>query len=297
MASLKAQFNVPSPLVQIHDPNAAQRGIEVWVKRDDLIHPQISGNKWRKLRYNIQYIQKHKINRIITFGGAYSNHLFATAAAGKIFGIETLGIVRGEELIGDNPTLQFCQRMGMHLVYISREDYRNKNSREFLDRLENNYPRSYIIPEGGANDLAVYGAREITQEITVDFDIICCSVGTGTTLAGIVQGLSAEQIAIGFSSLKGGAFLFDQVSHFIKEKARLRQFSIQTDYHFGGYAKTQPELLDFMQEFLWRHNIQLDQVYTGKLFYGIWDLIHQGYFKKGSRIVLVHSGGIQNETI
>jgi 1-aminocyclopropane-1-carboxylate deaminase len=285
-------FCIPSPLQRLLDPEIAGFGVEIWVKRDDLIHPQISGNKWRKLKYNIEIAKKEGYAKILTFGGAFSNHIYATAAAGQILGLHTIGIIRGERVEPLNSTLAFAESVGMELHFIDRETYRQKNSQDQLDSYQKSFSPVYIIPEGGANSSGVKGCEEIVDEIQIPFNYICCACGTGTTLSGIINSLSPFQKAIGFPVLKGGEFLHDEIVKQLK-CPKISNFHLETDYHFGGYAKWNAELESFMERFEKVNLFRLEPVYTGKLFYGLYDLIKKGYFPKGSRIVAVHTGGLR----
>jgi 1-aminocyclopropane-1-carboxylate deaminase len=289
-------FLLPSPLQQLFDEKLA--GVHLWVKRDDLIHPQISGNKWRKLKYNFLEARKLDKTTILTFGGAFSNHIHATAAAGKLLGFQTIGIIRGEKCT--NPTLQFAEECGMKLFFISRDEYRHKNETFVLEKIKTWVAADFfLIPEGGANDLGIQGCTEILPEINMDFDYVCCPVGTGTTLSGINATLQNHQKSLGFSALKlsktektfGLAEDFEFVKDFSAPFAA--KFALVADYHFGGYAKTMPQLFEFIHYFEQKHGFQLEQVYTGKMFFGIYDLIEKGFFKKGETIVALHTGGLQ----
>ncbi|MBC5775993.1 1-aminocyclopropane-1-carboxylate deaminase/D-cysteine desulfhydrase [Pontibacter sp. KCTC 32443] len=284
-----------APLQQLQHPLLQEHELTLWVKREDLLHPHISGNKWRKLKYNLQEAKAQVKETILTFGGAYSNHIAATAAAGAEFGFKTIGIIRGEEHLPLNPTLQFATQQGMELQYISREAYRQKNEPAFLTELATKYNQPYIVPEGGTNQLAVKGCTEIIEDIPIDFDVICCASGTGGTIAGIIAGLAGERQVLGFPALKGGAFLKEEIEQLVYTYSgqHYQNWQLITDYHFGGYAKIKPELLEFIREFQEQHQIPLEPVYTGKMFYGIFDLISKGYFPKGTRIVAVHTGGLQ----
>lgn len=283
------------PLTEIHSLLLNEKQIRFFVLRLDTIHPFISGNKWFKLKYNLQAAREQNKNTLLTFGGAYSNHIAATAAAGKEFGFETVGIIRGEELAFEkqrkkNPVLKFASDCGMKLKFISRENYRQKNiPGEFVER--NN---SYFLPEGGTNELAVKGCSEILSLIDIPFDYVCCATGTGGTLAGIISSLKKNQTAIGFPVLKGGKFLKNDITKLLLrfQVASLTNWEINTGYHFGGYAKKNPELLHFISGFQSTHNIPLDFVYTGKLFYGIFDLLKKNYFRKGATIMAIHTGGV-----
>lgn len=272
-----------------------ERGVEVWVKREDLLHPHISGNKWRKLKYNLQEAQRQGHHTLLTFGGAYSNHIAATAAAGQAYGLRTIGIIRGEEHLPLNPTLALATETGMALHYISREKYRLKDEPAFLAALKEQFGQVYFLPEGGTNLLAVKGCTEIVQDIDMAYDYICCAMGTGGTLAGIVAGLAGQQQVLGFPALKGGDFLKEEVQQLVQAYSgeTYTNWQLITDYHFGGYAKAKPELLTFMEQFKQQHGIQLEPIYTGKMLFGLFDLITKGYFEAGSRIVAVHTGGLQ----
>lgn len=271
-------------------------GITLTLKREDLIHSHIAGNKWRKLKYNLLAARQDKQQVLLTFGGAYSNHIAAVAAAGQEFGFKMVGIIRGEELAthgGHNPTLQAALNNGMQLHFVSRTQYRLKNSPEFIDTLQQRFGSFYLIPEGGTNALAIRGCEEIlTESDKQDFDYVCCAVGTGGTLAGIINSSTTRQQVIGFSALKGG-FLVDEVNQWLGRPPIKANWRINTDYHFGGYAKTSPALFDFIRTFMQQTGIQLDPVYTGKMLYGVFDLIQLGYFPANSRILAIHTGGIQ----
>jgi 1-aminocyclopropane-1-carboxylate deaminase/D-cysteine desulfhydrase-like pyridoxal-dependent ACC family enzyme len=284
-----------TPLQKIQHPLLQERQVALYIKREDLLHPEISGNKWRKLKYNLQEAKRLQHHTLLTFGGAYSNHIAATAAAGKAYGFATIGIIRGEEHLPLNPTLRFATSCGMQLQYISREKYKQKADPAFLQELSEQYGGPYILPEGGTNSLAVKGCTEIVQDIAIGYDYVCCASGTGGTLAGIIAGLAGEKQVLGFPALKGGAFLEEDIKQLVYSYSS-RDFSnwrLITDYHFGGYAKVKPELLAFMQAFQHQHHIPLDPIYTGKMLYGLFDLIRKGYFPKSSRIVAIHTGGLQ----
>ena len=286
---------IPSPLEAINYPLFAEKQIHVYVKRDDLIHAEISGNKWRKLKYNLIAAKAQKINTILTFGGAYSNHISATAAVGKKFYFKTIGIIRGEETLPLNPTLLQAEKDGMRFLYVSRTDYRKKHTSEFIDKLKEKLGNFYIIPEGGGNKLGVKGCNDIVHEIDIDFNHILTDCGTGATLAGICEVLKANQKAIGIPVLKGGEFIKDEVKMWLGDACARTEsrYSLETGYHFGGYAKYKPKLIEFMRDFYTQTNIKTDPIYTGKLFYALVDLAKKDYFKRGSTIVVVHTGGLQ----
>lgn len=260
-----------------------------------MIHPHISGNKWYKLYYNLLEAKKLKTDPLLTFGGAYSNHIYATAAAGKEFNFKTIGIIRGEEHLPLNPTLQFAKECGMEINYVDRSKYRNKTDTNFIKELKNKYGKFYLLPEGGTNALALKGCSEIIDTINIEFDYICTPCGTGGTLAGLICGLNPTQKAIGFSVLKGGAFLLDDVKKHIQNYNgnEYKNWNINLDYHFGGYAKLTKELISFIQEFEKEFKIPIEPIYSGKMFYGLFDLIKKGAFKKEKTIIALHTGGLQ----
>lgn len=266
-------------------------GIEVYVKREDVLHSEISGNKFRKLKYNLIEARTLGFTKLLTFGGAYSNHIAAAAAAGKEFGFETIGIIRGEELQEkylENPTLKKASENRMQFEFVTRTQYRDKNNAEFLNQLKEKFSDFYLIPEGGTNELAVKGCKEILTDDDKVFDFICCAVGTGGTISGIINSLKPHQKAIGFPALKG-----DFLTEDIQKYAENSQWNLVTDYHFGGYAKLNDELKQFMKQFFKKYLISLDPVYTSKTFFGVIDLISKGYFKPDSKILIIHTGGLQ----
>ena len=232
---------------------------------------------------------------MLTFGGAWSNHIYATAAAGKYFGFNTIGIIRGEASKPLNPTLQFAHDCGMHIEYMERKHYRNKTSPHIIEQLHARHGDFYLIAEGGSNHLALAGCAEIVTDINIPFDMISVACGTGATLAGMVSALIDKQSAIGFAVLKGADFLEQDVARMLEESGHTAtdNWRIETGYHFGGYAKTSSELFAFIRQFSTEHGIELDAVYTGKMFFGLFDLIRQGAFARGTRIIAVHSGGTQ----
>ena len=261
------------------------------VKREDRIHPQVSGNKFRKLKYNLAQAKSELKETLLTFGGAFSNHILAVAAAGKESGFNTIGVIRGEELenkVDSNPTLKFAKKCGMVLKFVTREDFRNKTADCFIKDLKEEFGDFYLIPEGGTNDLAIKGCEEILIKGDFDFDYICCSVGTGGTISGIINASKPHQTILGFPALKGD-FLQEEISKF----AINSNWKLVTDYHFGGYAKINAELISFINQFKRDHEIPLDPVYTGKLMFGVLDLLKKGYFPEDSTILVIHTGGLQ----
>lgn len=255
------------------------------------MHPYISGNKFRKLKYNVQKAIEIGSELLITFGGAYSNHILATAAAGKEYGIATLGVIRGEELeskVSENPTLSLANEFGMQFLFVSREVYSKKEEASFIEDLIKKYKKSYILPEGGTNDLAIKGCEEILIEEDASFDYVCCAVGTGGTISGIINTSKEHQKIIGFSALKGD-FLSDVIRKFVSKS----NWYINNEYHFGGYGKVTNELITFLNNFYNSTSIPLDPIYTGKMVYGIFDMIQKNKFPENSKILLIHTGGLQ----
>ncbi|MBD2344761.1 1-aminocyclopropane-1-carboxylate deaminase/D-cysteine desulfhydrase [Anabaena subtropica] len=293
---------LPPPTQQIISEIASSAGVEMYVLRLDLMHPLVNGNKWYKLKYNLLEAKDKGYTTLLTFGGAYSNHIFATAAAGKLLGFHTIGVIRGEEILPLNSTLNFAVKQGMQLVYVDRETYRQRNSAVLQGDLKKRFGEVFIIPEGGSNLNGVRGCTEILKTTTQVFDTVCLACGTATTLAGITLTLSSHQRVLGFPVLKNGSFLAQDINNYVKNYLTTglsvvysppTSWELLCDYHFGGYAKVKNELLLFSQEFTQTHNIPLDYVYTAKMFYGVMDLLKQRYFTKGDRILLIHTGGLQ----
>lgn len=279
--------------MQIFNQNimSFKKGISLFIKREDLLHPYISGNKFRKLKYNLIEAKILSNNTLLTFGGAFSNHILAVAAAGKENGFKTIGIIRGEELrakISDNPTLAKAQEFGMVFEFVSRENYRNKNNPDFIEKLTEKFGDFYLIPEGGTNEFAVKGCQEILTEDDADFDFICCAVGTGGTISGIIKSSKDCQKILGFPALKG-----DFLKEDIRKFANKDNWELITDYHFGGYAKIDEKLIHFINDFYIKYNIPLDPIYTSKMTFGVIDLIEKEYFPPKSKILLIHTGGLQ----
>jgi 1-aminocyclopropane-1-carboxylate deaminase len=281
---------------QISLPILEEKKVELFIKREDLIHPFVSGNKFRKLKYNLHEAKKLKKKSLLTFGGAYSNHILATAVAGKLEGFKTFGIIRGEELgknitktLEENATLREAHEHGMKFHFVSRELYRQKSSFGFIEKMKNKWGDFYLIPEGGTNFLAVDGCQEILTKEDSEFDFICAAVGTGGTISGLIKSLKKHQKVIGFPALKGN-FLSEEIKKYIVKKHNWR---LQKEYHFGGYAKFTDELIEFINNFKQETGILLDPVYTGKMIFGILDLIKKDTFVEGSKLLAIHTGGIQ----
>ncbi|MVM32763.1 pyridoxal-phosphate dependent enzyme [Spirosoma sp. HMF4905] len=296
-------FPADSPLQVLDNPFPEPVNIRLVLKRDDLLHPLVSGNKWRKLKYNLLAAREQGFTTLLTFGGAYSNHLSATASAGQAFGFQTIGVVRGEELatMPLNRTLAFCKSCGMHLHFVNRAEYRCKEDPDFLAYLVHQFGPCYRLPEGGTNELAIEGTAEIIPEIVEQLgyvpDYVCCPVGTGGTVAGLAQSAPAETSILGFMALKGidWANLQPGPSGFAARQAEVLPKLIQ-DYHFGGYAKTTPELIQFIRSFEQKTGVFIEQIYTGKMLYGIYDLARKGFFQDEATVVAVHTGGLQGRS-
>lgn len=286
------ELRLPSPVDEIEDERTQRAGARVLLKRDDLIHPEVSGNKWRKLKYNIEAARRRGARTLLTFGGAYSNHVVATAAVGARLGFETIGVIRGEEHVPLNPHLQFAVSRGMRLSYLDRSTYREKTSEAVIEGLREEFGDFYLIPEGGSNAEAVRGCAELAAEIDASVDVVMCAVGTGGTLAGLAGGLGSDQSAIGVPVLKGGGFLEDDIVR-LQEQVygeRVGSWRLVLVYHFGGYAKRPPELDAFIDDFEQRHGLRLDWVYEAKMMFALFDLIERDEFHRGTTIMAVISG-------
>jgi len=269
-----------------------EAGIRFLVKREDLNHPVISGNKWWKLKYNLESAQKQGAGTLLTLGGAYSNHVVAVAEAAACIGMKSIGIIRGENREPLNPALRFAQSRGMHLHYVSRDLYRQKADSAFIEELHRQFGAFFLIPEGGSNELAVQGTREWGEKLVreIDFDVVGLAVGTGGTLAGIIQALRQDQQAIGISVLKGGDFLKEEVRKWIGNQTN---WAIETRFHFGGFAKTSSALQQFVDEQRRDHNLPLDYVYTAKACYGLLKMVEEKEITGPRTVLMIHTGGLQ----
>ncbi|PKA97433.1 1-aminocyclopropane-1-carboxylate deaminase [Flavobacteriaceae bacterium MAR_2009_75] len=270
---------------------AEEKKVSLFLRREDLLHPQISGNKFRKLKYNLEAAKAKGHVTLLTFGGAFSNHIAATAYAGKFHNLKTIGVIRGEELSEnwhENQTLVLAHEQGMQFKFVTREAYRKKNDVSFIDGLKSELGEFYLLPEGGTNSLAVKGCEEILNVEDKNFDYIACAVGTGGTIAGISNAAVDTQKVLGFPALKGD-FLKEDICKF----ATKENWNLCSGYHFGGYAKVTTQLVDFINEFKKATTIPLDPIYTGKMMFGILDLIKRDYFPPGSKILAIHTGGLQ----
>jgi 1-aminocyclopropane-1-carboxylate deaminase len=298
---IKGGITEYSPTQTINDPLLETYDIRLLMKRDDLIHPIVSGNKWRKLRHNLTAALRADHHTLLTFGGAFSNHIVATAFAAKGAGLDSIGVIRGEDDTA-NPTLIAAREYGMHLVFIGRDEYRNKNEDSFVRALMQQHGRFHLVPEGGANADGVRGCAEILNEVDLDFDLVCCATGTGTTLAGLALGLQRGQRAFGFPAIKGAEGMLMEVRGLMASsglrtatgrEVSPEQISLMCDFHFGGYAKVNVDLLKFIADFKERTGIGLDPVYTGKMMFGIYAMAADGRIARGTTVLTIHTGGMQ----
>lgn len=294
-------MQIPSLIQKLEHELLHEKGIELWLKRDDLIHEVVSGNKWRKLKWNIEKALHNKKDTLLTFGGAYSNHIAATAFACKQAGLKSIGVIRGEKTEPLNSTLSKAQENGMQLHFVSRAEYQLKKDDDYILGLRNQFGNFHLVPEGGANYYGAQGCMEIVQETEIVPDFWATAAGTGTTATGLLLATKPEQKVLVFPALKGGSFLENDIRHllnystFNEEDTNevLTQLDLQTDYHFGGFAKISKEQVEFSNWFYDTFNIKLDLIYTSKMVSGLFDLIKKNYFSKGSKIIALHTGGLQ----
>lgn len=274
-------LQLPSPVAELHDDRLCSAGVRVLLKRDDLIHPEVPGNKWRKLKYNVA--PAHEAGTLLTFGGAYSNHLRATAAVGQYYGFETIGVVRGEEQLPLNPSLAYAAARGMRLTYLDRTSYRLKTSADVLDALRDEFGDFYLLPEGGSNPAAVRGCAELTAEIAEPFDAVFCAVGSGGTVAGLAAGMRQPVIGVPVlkAPLEGDIITLQQDTY----GNRVGNWRLAPDYHFGGYARRTPKLDSFIADFASRHGLLLDWVYEAKMMYALFDQVRLGAVTPGTTVV------------
>lgn len=280
-------------------PVLEEKGIQLFIKREDEIHPFVSGNKFRKLKYNVEEAKRLKVKTLLSFGGAYSNHIAATASFAQLACLKSIGIIRGDELainlkevLQTNLTLKHAHENGMRFKFVSREVYRNKTAASFIDSLKDEFGEFYLIPEGGTNELAIRGCEEILTSEDEKFNYICSAIGTGGTISGLINSAYSGQKIIGFPALKGD-FLINEI---INLSNRNDNWSIESNYHFGGYGKLNDELITFINQFKDATDIPLDPIYTGKMMFGLLDMISKNKFKRGSKIIAIHTGGLQGIT-
>ena len=281
---------------QVFLPFLEEKKVKLFIKREDKIHPFVSGNKFRKLKYNILEAKKLQQETLLTFGGAFSNHILATAVAGNLAGLKTIGVIRGDELANDfqktlatNSTLKQAHENGMEFHFVSRKDYREKTTKAFINSLKEKFGGFYVIPEGGTNELAIKGCEEILTEEDSEFDVVCVAVGTGGTISGLINSAKSHQKVIGFPALKGD-FLEEEIKSLT---TKTDNWSLLNEYHFGGYAKYNETLISFINQFYAATKIPLDPIYTGKMLFGIVDVIKKNYFSENSKILIIHTGGLQ----
>jgi 1-aminocyclopropane-1-carboxylate deaminase len=285
---MQIDLEIYSPVHQIKNTLFDEQGLKLFIKRDDLIHPIISGNKWRKLKYLLQKASAQNKNHLVTFGGAYSNHLLATAAAAAKFGFKATGIVRGEAV--DNNTLFLCKLHGMQLLFTNRDSYRDKPA--LFNKYFGSAVNTFFIDEGGASAEGAQGCAELVDELTQPYDHLFCACGTGTTAAGIINGLQKHRLTTQFHAVpvfKNGNFIKDEIDSYLNAPA---SYQLHLDYHFGGYAKVDDGLISFVKQFVADTGILIEPVYTGKMLYAIYDLAAKNYFKPGSNILAIHTGGL-----
>lgn len=287
--------NIQTKNERVQLPILEEKRIELWIKREDRIHEFVSGNKFRKLKYNITEAKKQQKDTLLTFGGAFSNHIVATAVAGNLSGLKTIGIIRGDELknkfkelLQENETLRVANENGMQFEFVTRENFRRKTNKDFISELQKKFGDFYLVPEGGTNNLAIKGCEEILTEEDKKFDYICSAVGTGGTISGLINSATEHQQIIGFPALKGN-FLFEE----IKKLTKKRNWQLQTEYHFGGYARYNQDLIRFVNDFKKQTGIPLDPIYTVKMMFGILDLVTKNRYPKGTKILTIHTGGLQ----
>jgi len=280
-------MDIYSPLQQIQFEMPS--GIELYIKRDDLIHPYISGNKWRKLKYLIQTAQLQNKKTLVTFGGAYSNHLLATACSAALKGFKSVGFVRGEELDASNHTLFLCEQFGMKMIFVDRISYLNKA--ELFEKYFSDNNDAFFIDEGGRSDEAILGCSELIDELPQTFDHIVLAAGTGSTFCGILKGCAKHNLSTKVHAVVVHKGIPEIVDYTIA-KTSYAHYSIQDNYHFGAYAKTSPDLISFMKKFQQATGILLDPVYTAKALYALYDLIRQGVIQAKEKVLFIHTGGL-----
>jgi 1-aminocyclopropane-1-carboxylate deaminase len=286
----------PTPVQEIRHEILSRHGVQLLVKREDLNHPSVSGNKWWKLKYNFLKAAELGFRKVLTFGGAYSNHIYSTSAAAAFLDFSSVGIIRGERALPLNATLSFAAEKGMNLYFVSRDEYRRKGERQFLDILKDRFGDFYLIPEGGTNDLAIRGCEELGRNLQdIRFDKLMLAIGTGGTIAGLISAFHGTKEIIGVPVLKNADFLSEEIERLVFNYSggRLGNFRLLTNYHQGGYAKVNIPLINFIKEMRSICGLPLDPVYTGKLVMAIFEEVRNGNFKRGTTILALHSGGLQ----
>ncbi|MCF5769518.1 1-aminocyclopropane-1-carboxylate deaminase/D-cysteine desulfhydrase [Aeromonas veronii] len=290
-AESEGQAILPSSLQRLHHPLLTRYGVELWCKRDDLIHPAISGNKWRKLKYHLQHAKEHGKRHLLSFGGAYSNHIHALAAAGCQSGLRTTGIIRGEYDAVSNSTLRDALRWGMDLVFVDRQSYRRRQDPDWLAQFD--APDTLIVPEGGSSPLAIPGVAELVGEVPFSPDLWVLPCASGGTLAGLIAGKRDREQILAIAVLKGGGFIADEVCRLHPAAANIPGWRIALDHHDGGYAKFSPALWQWVQDFSTDTGLPLEPIYSGKAMWGLFRELAAGRIATGSKIVFIHTGGMQ----
>lgn len=293
MDELIAQLHLPSPLQSFSFGQYPDT--KILIKRDDLIHPLVSGNKWRKLKYNIKFAQDHGFEGILSFGGAFSNHLYALAAASKLAGIRCKAMVRGDGFDKRNHTLKFLKDQGVDISFVDRSSYRKKTEKDFLASLQKQYPDFYIVPEGGSNQLAIQGVTELMDEVYVNNDLgrllVICGVGSGSTITGIVKGLKEGDRALGVLAVNDNS-LPGKIKAELTELEN-QQLSLDLGAHLGGFGKTNDALIKFINDFYSVTKIPLEPLYTGKVLYRLHALLEEERLTSFDNILVIHTGGLQ----
>ncbi|MFM5158467.1 1-aminocyclopropane-1-carboxylate deaminase/D-cysteine desulfhydrase [Aeromonas veronii] len=282
---------LPSPLQRLHHPLLTRYDVELWCKRDDLIHPAISGNKWRKLKYHLLHAREHGKRHLLSFGGAYSNHIHALAAAGYQTGLRTTGIIRGEADAVSNTTLRDARRWGMDLVFVDRQSYRRRQDPDWLAQFD--APDTLIVPEGGSSPLAIPGVAELVGEVPFSPDLWVLPCASGGTLAGLIAGKRDREQILAIAVLKGGGFITDEVCRLHPAATSIPGWRIALDHHDGGYAKFSPALWQWVQDFSADTGLPLEPIYSGKAMWGLFRELAAGRIAPGSKIVFIHTGGMQ----
>lgn len=289
--SIDLQLNIDeTPIQKIIHPILVENNVNLFVKRDDLTHPLITGNKWRKLKHNLIFAKQQNISKLISFSGPFSNHLYALAGASRLFDFNSEVIVRGPQLDANNPCLKFAAACGVKLTPVNRLTYRRRNDLDYLTELQNSKPDSLIIPEGGSNQLAIKGMIELAHSLP-DVDEVWCATGSAGTLAGLVEGLPEETKIRGVAVLKQADYLNETVKQLSPKAQHQTNWQLLTEYHYGGYGKFNAELWQFCQNL--RHQLPLEPIYTGKLLFTLFNLVKQRRFPAGSKLLAIHTGGLQ----
>lgn len=287
---LNIEIREDIPIQKIYNPLLIEKKVGFYIQRDDLLHKDVSGNKWRKLEYCLKNYDRHLHEGIISFGGAFSNHLVATSAACKLLKIPFIAYIRGDKPKELNHSIKFLEDQGAILHWVSRSDFRDLRTNNWPNPNPKDYRNFLIIPEGGQSELAVESCMHISQFWDIEYDFACCSIGTGTTFSGLVNGLVSKKTkCLGFVMLKDKGYLSDEISKMTKHS----NYDLNRDYHFNGFGKVNDDLIEFLNVFYQNTKIPLDPIYTGKLVYGLFDLIEKNYFPEGSRIIAIHTGGLQ----